>query len=101
MQAVLKSNQEFSNIVEIAIKDLIPLKKDRNSDTAKLMLTETNADDVINHLVEKRGFYFHRNVKRKNSWKPDKKVAAEFLALLAIGIITKITTKAAEPMFVS
>lgn len=101
LQAALKSNQEFCTILELAIKDMIPAKNDRNSDTAKLLITNPEADDVINHLVEKRGFYFHGNVKRKNAWKPDEQGAAESLALLAIGIITKITMKAAEPMFVA
>ncbi|ELY5814646.1 hypothetical protein SNN51_001491 [Cronobacter turicensis] len=101
LQAALKSNQEFRNIVELAIKDMIPAKNDRNSDTAKLILTKPKADDIINHLVEKRGFYFHGNIKRKDAWKPDEQDAAESLALLAISIITKITLKAAEPMFVA
>lgn len=101
LQAALKSNQEFRNIIELAIKDMIPAKNDRSSDTAKLILTKPKTDDIINHLVEKRGFYFHGNVKRKDAWKPDEQDAAESLALLAIGIITKITMKAAEPMFVA
>lgn len=101
LQAALKSNQEFRNIVELAIKDMIPAKSDRNSDTAKLLMTNPDADDIINHLVEKRGFYFHGNIKRKNGWKPDEQGAAESLALLAIGIITTITMKAAEPMFIA
>lgn len=101
LQAALKSNQEFHNIIELAIKDMIPAKNDRSSDTAKLILTKPKTDDIINHLVEKRGFYFHGNVKRKDAWKPDEQDAAESLALLAIGIITKITMKAAEPMFVA
>lgn len=99
LQAALKSNQGFRSIVELAIKDMIPAKNDRNSDTAKFLMTNPEANDVINHLVEKRGFYFHGNVKRKNAWKPNEQGAAESLALLAIGIITKITMKAAEPMF--
>ncbi|CAM4212447.1 hypothetical protein SB00001_01191 [Klebsiella variicola] len=101
LQGALKSNQEFRNIVELAIKDMIPAKNDRNSDTAKLISTKPNADDIINHLVEKRGFYFHGNIKRKDAWNPDEQDSAESLALLAIGIITKITMKAAEPMFVA
>lgn len=101
LQAALKSNQEFRAIVELAIKDMIPAKNDHNSDTAKLLMTKPEMDDVINHLVEKRGFYFHGNIKRKDTWKPDEQDAAESLALLAIGIATTISMKAADPMFVS
>ncbi|EKN4208254.1 TPA: hypothetical protein PXL76_002625 [Yersinia enterocolitica] len=100
LQAALRSNQEFCAAVELAIKDMIPAKVDRNSDTAKLLMKKPGADDVINHLVEKRGFYFHGNIKRKDAWKPNEQDAAESLALLAIGIVTTITMKAAGPMFI-
>ena len=99
LQSALKANQEFRDIVEFAIKDVIPAKDDRNSDTAKLLAAKPTAGDVIDHLVEKRGFYFHGNIKRKDAWKPDRQDSAESLALLAIGIATKISMKAAEPMF--
>lgn len=99
LQAALKANQEFRDIVEFAIKDVIPAKDDRTSDTAKLLAAKPTADDVIDHLVEKRGFYFHGNVKRKDAWKPDEQGTAESLALLAIGIVLNISMKAAGPMF--
>lgn len=99
LQSVLKANQEFRDILELVIKDVIPAKNDRNSDTAKLLAATSTVDDVIDHLVEKRGFYFHGNIKRKDAWKPDRQDPAESLALLAIGIATHISMKAAEPMF--
>lgn len=40
LQAALKTNQEFRNIVELAIKDMIPAKNDHSSDTAKLLATK-------------------------------------------------------------
>lgn len=99
LQATLKTNQEFRDIVEFAIKEMPPAKDDHHSDTAKLLATNPTADDVINHLVEKRGFYFHGNIKRKDAWKPHEQGKAESLALLALSIATKISMKAAEPMF--
>lgn len=99
LQAALKANQEFRDFVEFAIKDVIPAKDDCNSETAKLLATKPTADDVIDHLVEKRGLYFHGNIKRKDAWKPDEQGAAESLALLAIAIVMQISMKAADPMF--
>lgn len=99
LQAALKTNQEFRNIVELAIKDMIPAKNDHSSDTAKLLATNPRVEEVINHLVEKRGFYFHGNIKRKDAWKPHEQSAAESLALLALSIAIKISMQAAEPMF--
>lgn len=101
LQSALKSNQEFRNILEFAVKDVILSKNDRNSDTAKLLKSNPAVDDVIHHLVEKRGFYFHGNVKRKGAWKPNEQGGAESLALLAIGIATRISMAAADPMFAS
>lgn len=98
LQANLKASQEFRDIVELAIKDVIPAKDDRNSDTAELLSAKPTADDVIDHLVEMRGFYFHGNVRRKDAWKPDQQGVAESLALLAISIVMKISMKAAELM---
>lgn len=99
LQAALKASQEFRDIVEFAIKDAIPAKNDKTSDTAKLLAGNPSVDDVIDHLVEKRGYYFHGNVKRKDAWKPDQQQAAETLALLSIGIATLISLRAADPLF--
>lgn len=99
LQAALKTSHEFRDIVEFSIKDMIPAKDDHSSDTANLLATKPTADDVINHLVEKRGFYFHGNIKRKDAWKPHEQGKAESLALLALSIATKISMKAAEQIF--
>ncbi len=99
LQSALKANQEFRDIVEFAVKDVIPAKVVRSSDTAKLLAAKPTVDVVIDHLVEKRGFYFHGNVKRKDAWKPEEQGGAESLALLAIDIATKISIKAADLMF--
>lgn len=99
LQAALKANQEFRDIVEFAIKDSIRAKNDRSSDTAKLLAAKPTVDDVIDHLVDKRGFYFHGNIKRKDAWKPDEQGGAESLARLTIGIVSKVSMKAADPIF--
>lgn len=54
---------------------------------------------MIDHLVEKRGVYFHGNVKRKDAWNPDEQHQAEALALLAVGIAQQIAQEAAAPIF--
>lgn len=99
LQTTLKANREFRDILKLAIKDVIPARSDRSSDTAKLLSGKPTEEDVIDHLVEKRGFYFHGNVRRKDAWKPDRQDSAESLALLAISIATKLSMNAAEPMF--
>lgn len=99
LQAALKANPELRDMVEFAVRDMIPAKNDRSSETARLMAKKPNVDTVIDHLVEKRGFYFHGNIRRKDGWKPDEQGAAEALALLAVGIVTQISMNAAGPIF--
>lgn len=99
LQIALKANAEFKAIVQAAIRHPIPAKSDRTSDTAMLLKAGPTVDQVIDHLVEKRGFYFHGNVKRKDAWKPDEQGAAETLALLSIDIVSRISMKAATPVF--
>ncbi len=100
LKAALKANREFRGILEFAIKDVIPAKDDRSSDTAAMLESKPTVDDVIDHLVDKRGFYFHGNIKRQDPWKPHEQGDCESLALLAIGIATSISIKAADSMFV-
>lgn len=95
----LKSDHEFLEFVNFAIKDMIPALNDSSSITAKLLSKNPTSKDVIDHLVDRRGFYFHGNVLRKDSWKPEEQGEAESLALLSISIISQISMKAAEPMF--
>jgi hypothetical protein len=78
---------------------LLPPKQAGNSDTEALLARKPSAEEVIDHLVEKRGFYFHGNVKRKDAWKPDEQGPAEALALLTVGIAQQIAQEAAAPIF--
>ena len=97
--AALSKNAAFADIVRFAVRDAIPAKPGHQSDTATLLSTKPTTEAVIAHLVEKRGYYFHGNVKRKDAWKADDQRQAEALALLAIGIAQLIAQQAAAPMF--
>jgi hypothetical protein len=99
LKSTLKSNPKFVEVVDAALKDTIKSKPEHTSDTSTLLSGTLTADDVIDHLVDKRGFYFHGNVKRRDAWKPDEQGAAEALALLAISIAQLIAQQAAAPMF--
>jgi hypothetical protein len=94
-----KHNPEFTAVVAAALKEPIRLKIPRGSDTEKLLGTSPKVDDVIDHIVEKRGFYFHGNIKRKNAWKPQDQASAEALCKLALEIAMLISHAAAAPMF--
>lgn len=99
LKAALKASTEFISIVTKALKESISPKHPRNSDTEKLLSAFPKAEAVIDHLVEKRGFYFHGNVKRKNAWRPHEQETAEALCLLSLNIAMLISHAAAAPMF--
>ena len=99
LKNVLKGDVEFVSIVSTALKEFISPKHNRNSDTEKLILGAPKPEVIIDHIVEKRGFYFHGNLKRKDIWKPHKQESAEALSLLSLGIATQISLNAAALMF--
>lgn len=100
LRAVLKANSEFVALVEAELQDSVPPRSTLTTDTTLLLASKPQASAVIDHLVAKRGFYFHGNVKRKNAWRPDEQQAAESLSLLTIGIAQRIATIAADAMFI-
>lgn len=99
LKTALKSNAAFVAMVRAALADSMPPKQAGNSDTEALLARKSSVEEMIDHLVEKRGFYFHSNVKRKDAWKPDQQGHAEALALVAVGIAQQIAQEAATPIF--
>jgi len=99
LKSTLKGNCGFVEIVKTALRDAIKPRPEHTSETWTLLSGTPTADDVIDHLVDMRGFYFHGNVKRRDAWKPEEQGKAEALALFAISIAQLIAQEAAAPMF--
>ncbi|MDE0033932.1 MAG: hypothetical protein OXU75_12480, partial [Deltaproteobacteria bacterium] len=72
LKTVLKRSPDFSKIVSTALNERIPPKHHTTSDTERLLAGAVTVDTVIDHIVDKRGFYFHAVVSdtfhSKNSW---------------------------------
>lgn len=99
LKKALRDSKTLISIVQQAVSDVIPARHGHHSETATLLANSPSPELVIDHLVDKRGFYFHGNRRRKDAWKPDEQEAAEALALLAVGIAQLIAQEAASPMF--
>jgi hypothetical protein len=99
LKAVLKKNTTLVSIVREVLADGMSPFDTGPSDTATLLVTNPGVDEVIDHLVDQRGFYFHGNIKRKDTWKPNQQAKAKLLAFLAIHIATGVGRAAAAPMF--
>lgn len=99
LKDALKASTQFVAMVASALKPQLLVKRVRGSDTEALLATSPTPDVIIDHLVEKRGFYFHGNVKGKDAWKPHDQNKAEALAAITLEIAMLISHKAAAPMF--
>lgn len=98
LKFTLKQNLEFQEILKNTLNNL-PLGSNNTSDTDILLSQGPSTDEIIDHIIEKRGFYFHGNIKRQDAWHPDKQNNAKTLALITLSIAIDITTRAAEPIF--
>ncbi|QJB70316.1 MULTISPECIES: hypothetical protein [Parasphingorhabdus] len=69
------------------------------SDTLTLINDGPSREQVIDHLISTRGHYFHGNLNKKGAWDQSKQDEAEALSWLGIGVVQKIASDAASPMF--
>lgn len=99
LEDAFKKSIDLRSIIESSLSDLGWVEDNGLSDTSVLLRKKPSVDDVIDHLVNKRGFYFHGNSKRKDAWKPEQQEKAKSLAFLAITIAYMVAQKAAAPMF--
>ena len=99
LKNALKKNTAFVATVSVALQERMLPKRDKWSDTAKLLSEDVTVESVIDHFVDKRGFYFHGNTKRKDPWQPHEQQAAESLCLLSFCVANQIALDAASSMF--
>lgn len=99
LKAALKKSTELRAIAERVISEKRWIFGGPYSDTMDFLNNGPSADDLIDHLVDKRGFYFHGNLKRKDAWKPEKQGATKVLAFVAIDIASSVAQQAAGSMF--
>ena len=95
----LKTNSEFSNIVAMALEERIQPRTKQGTDTEKILSGGAGVDDVIDHIVDKRGYYFHGNRKHRNLWQPHEQQTAESLCLFCLQIANLVAVNAAQPIF--
>lgn len=69
------------------------------SATLDLMNGGPTVQQVIDHIVDMRGHYFHGNLAKKDAWNPAKQQEAEALAVLGVALAQTIASEASQPMF--
>lgn len=99
LKSVLKADVEFKDMVNQAFEHLKSFDVARINKLSELLSLPDSVDGLIDHLVEKRGIYFHNNVRRKGAWRPERQQEAHALALFSALVAQEISQKAASPMF--
>ena len=95
----LESHPRLVEIIEHEVATWQRTKNAQPSSTDDLMSNNPSTREVITHLVERRGHYFHANKRKPKAWSAKNQKEAESLAWFAVGIAQTIGHDAAEPMF--
>lgn len=98
LKKALKKDVGFTRAVEIGCQTARTFPKLTPSDTTKL-LESGSVEQIIDHIVDKRGVYFHGNLKRQGAWRPQRQEDAHALAALCSAIVLQICHEAAKPMY--
>ncbi len=99
LKEAFSESDALKGIIATVVNDPMSLRKVGQSDTGQLILSKPDPETIIEHLIDKRGFYFHGNRKRKDAWKPQEQKGAEDLCFLALEIAMGISHLAAAAMF--
>ncbi len=97
--SALESHTRFVEIIEQEVATWRRPKNGHHSETDNLLTGNSTTHSVIEHLVKRRGHYFHANKRKPKAWSSKSQKEAESLAWFAVGIAQAIGHDAAEPMF--
>jgi hypothetical protein len=95
LKGTLKQEPDFRNAVHQALDGFRLTPGAPPSDTSFLLERKASVEELIDHLVDKRGIYFHGNLRRSNAWRPERQKEAQDLAAISAQIALQISLQAA------
>lgn len=98
LKRTLAEDADFVVAVDVGRRTTLGLPQLKQSDTSDLLQSGT-VDEIIDHIVDKRGIYFHGNLKRRDAWRAERQDEAEALATLCAAIALHICFDAAKSMY--
>lgn len=98
LKSALKQDAGFRGAVRSAINGFSRPPNAQPSDTSRLLASGADADALIDHLVDKRGIYFHGNLKRPDAWRAESQKEAQDLAAISAAIVLEVCVLAASAM---
>jgi hypothetical protein len=99
LKETFKKSAELRQLIERALAEKPIPRSAHASDTLDLLKSNPSVDALIDHLVDKRGFYFHGNIQRKDAWRPEQQQVAQVLSLITISIANSVAMQATASMF--
>ena len=101
LQEAFTSSTRLVKLVEDAVSDWSAPTPLTESSTDTLMQVKPSVADVLKHLIECRGHYFHGNLKNPRAWSQRNQDEAKSLAWLGLQISQIIAQDATTYMFES
>lgn len=95
----MMSHSDFVALVAQTIADFRTDPLHRRSKAKKLAQDNPEPRAMIEYLVARRGFYFHGNVKRRDTWRPDQQQTAEALSDFTMFLALAVADSMAGAMF--
>ena len=86
-----KANRKFRSMVRMALDDPVLLGGPASIEVNSLLKRVTSVDEAIDFIVDRRGFYFHGNIKRPSTWKSHQQEDAKALGFLAMAITKQVS----------
>lgn len=95
----LLDSADFRPMIERTIAAIQHDPVHRDSVAKATIAKHGTAEALIKHLVDRRGFYFHGNLKRKDAWRPDKASEARPIAEIVVDLAGQIAASYGSAMF--
>ncbi len=99
MVEAMAADADFSGLVGAIIADFQNDRMFRQAKARTLVCEYSTARAMITYLIDRRGFYFHGNLKHKNAWRPDHQDDAEALAQFAVHLAAAVANTFSSAMF--
>lgn len=99
LKKAFKGHQSLIDAIKLAATDY---KEDRArpaTPTGIFLREAPTPEEIADHLIERRGHYFHSNRRKPGAWNPDKQDEARDLSWLCSMICFNLSDEYSAPMF--
>ncbi len=98
LKAALKTSLSFKRVLTSGVEYSRSMPS-RNKSPSDEIVKGGDIDSIIDHIVDRRGHYFHGNRKKRDAWCPNEQGEAEALAILGVNVLSAMAGEHAAPMF--